>query len=152
MNGADFHDLERRWMGAVQTRDREALQNILDDGFVCTSWSSRGELTSRQEYLTSVDSAEFGCFTVSVDYVQDLGDTAVVRSHLQCDCMLDKQCWHASFLVTDVWLRRGDAWKAISRHASLPLGESPGFIAHHADERKPSTPDLEARRRHAEGA
>ena len=119
----DFHDLERTWMGAVQRRDAEALGRILDDQFVCTSWSSDGALTTREEYLNSMDSAAFGGCTVSLDQVQMLESTAVVRCRLECECMIADRGWNAVFLVTDVWVRRGATWKAVSRHASVPVGE-----------------------------
>jgi ketosteroid isomerase-like protein len=127
----DFYALERDWMAAVQGRDTEKLEQILDPQFVCTSWSSVGELTSRREYLGSVGSAEFGCFEIAVDHVQQLGDTAVVRCELRCDCLLQEGRWNAAFLMTDVWIRRGDRWRAVSRHASVPLGQWPlnSFVA-----------------------
>lgn len=121
----DFFALERDWMAAVQRRDTDSLEHILDDQFVCTSWSSVGELTSRREYLGSVVSAQFGCFEVTVDHIQQLGDTAVVRCALRCECLLQEGRWNAAFLVTDVWIRRGDRWRAVSRHASVPLGQWP---------------------------
>lgn len=119
----DFRALEGTWMGAVQHRDRELLDRILDDQFICTAWSSAGELTTRDEYLASVGSAEFGCCDVAIDGVNLFGDTAVVRCRLECDCVFGQNSWRASFLVTDVWIRRGELWKAVSRHASVPLGE-----------------------------
>lgn len=136
----DFFALERDWMAAVQRRDTEKLEEILDPQFVCTSWSSVGELTSRQEYLGSVGSAEFGCFDISVDHVQQLGETAIVRCALRCDCLLQEGQWNAEFLVTDVWIRVGDGWRAVSRHASVPLGHWPlnSFVA--ADQKQKKIP------------
>ena len=125
----DFHQLERGWMAAVQQQNTSALEQLLDERFVCTAWSSRGELTTRSEYLASVTEAVFGCFEVRVDHQHVVGDTAIVRCLLQCDCMLGDHSWRATFLVTDVWVRRGPEWKAVSRHASVPLGQWPSLFS-----------------------
>jgi hypothetical protein len=129
----DFLELERAWITAVQRRDTEALDQLLDQRFVCTSWSSDGALTSRAEYLGGIDSAAFGCCNVVVDSVQSFADTAVVRCRLKCECMIDSRTWNATFLVTDVWSRRGLLWKAVSRHASVPLSEWSSFESHQTD-------------------
>jgi len=125
----DFNELERTWIAAVQRQDKNFLNSLLDDAFVCTAWSSAGDLTTRDEYLASVESAEFGCCDLTVDDVQLLGDSAIVRCRLLCNCFFGERSWQASFLITDVWIRRGSAWKAVSRHASVPLGDWPALLS-----------------------
>jgi hypothetical protein len=101
----DFNELERTWIAAVQRQDKNFLNGLLDEAFVCTAWSSAGDLTTRDEYLASV------------------------RCRLQCNCFFGERSWQASFLITDVWIRRGSAWKAVSRHASVPLGDWPALLS-----------------------
>ena len=124
----DFQKLERTWIAAVQRQDTIALEQLLDANFVCTAWSSSGELTTRSEYLADVSAAEFGCFELSVDREQVVGDTAIVHCRLQCDCIIGDHSWRASFLVTDAWVLRGTSWRALSRHASVPLGQWPSLL------------------------
>jgi len=145
----DFSQLERKWMSAVQTRDAATLEQMLDESFVCTAWSSTGELTSRAEYIGSVDAAEFGGCHVDVYHVQQLDSIAIVRCLLTCDCTFGQRSWSASFLVTDVWVRQGKSWRAVSRHASIPLGQWPAMNAQRAGTFDAADPE---KRRCAEGA
>ena len=124
----DFQELERSWIGAVQRQDKEFLAQVLDENFVCTAWSSAGELTSREEYLASLDSVEFRCCNVLVDHLQMLGESAVVRCRLHCDCIFGERSLSVSFLVTDLWVLRGSVWKALSRHASVLLADWPTIL------------------------
>ena len=149
----ELQHLERQWMRAVQQQDTAFLEQLLDNQFVCTAWSSGGELTQREEYLAGVNVAEFGCFDVAVDHVQTIGDTAVVRCRLQCECMLGEQRWNATFLVTDVWVRSEQSWKAVSRHASVPLGAWPGLMPQEKERQPcPILGRMRMRRSHAESA
>lgn len=146
----DFQQLERSWIGAVQRQDKHFLAQVLDDAFVCTAWSSAGELTTREEYLASLDLVEFRCCSVELDHVQMLSDCAVVRCRLQCDCIFGERSWSASFLVTDVWAMRGSVWRALSRHASVPLADWPTILTLSSPKVSESAPPVDTYR--AEGA
>src|SRR3954449_8673327 len=148
----DFHQLERTWMAAVQQQDTTFLEQLLDARFVCTAWSSTGELTAREEYLTAVRAAEFGCCDVTTDHVEELGDTAIVRCRLQCECMVEERPWSALFLVTDVWQRSGGNWQAVSRHASVPFGQAATLFSRGSQRGNESVPRTAGPNTRAEGA
>ena len=61
------------------------------------------------------ESFEYSDFRIDV-----FGDAAVVRSRLTQVATVDDQRWDATFMLTDVWIRRDDRWQVVARHSSSP--------------------------------
>jgi SnoaL-like domain len=115
-----FSNLESNWLEAVRKRDISTLDGLLDESFVCTPWSSNGELLLRSEYLNEVKRTQFQSCGVEVLNVQMLESFAIVNCRVDCEYALGNSGWKAHFLVTDVWVRKGEDWKILNRHASIP--------------------------------
>jgi hypothetical protein len=73
----------------------------------------------RDEYLREVDRTEFSNCGLQVINVQALNSFAVVKCRIGCECSVNGAGWTAEFLVIDVWINKGQHWKALNRHASI---------------------------------
>jgi len=116
-----FAQLEAAWLRALKEKDTGALQQLLSDEFVSTSWASSGELTTRAEYLHAAARADFRRCSVDDIFVQDLDRVIVVKCRLRCECCTQGRYDVSEFLITDVWVKRAGRWEAASRHASAPV-------------------------------
>ena len=112
--------LERAWMLAWIDKDRVTCEAILDEEFLLTS--ARGELVSRSDWLINAigpfDGKSFEWLDIKVRL---FGDTAIVHAKTRQQATVHGQDWSGVFLITDVWVRRGDSWKVVSRHGTGPL-------------------------------
>jgi ketosteroid isomerase-like protein len=111
-----FRDLENRWLAALQAHDTAALNELLDDSFVDSTF--RGGTRTKNDVLTGpavggayrsvrlddVNVRTYGRDRVIVTGVNVLsgpgGDTVRVR-------------------FTDVFRKFGDAWRAVSAQETL---------------------------------
>lgn len=115
-----FAEFERAWITAVQQRDLPSLDLLLDDEFLYTSWASSGELITKAQYLAAVEREELLNCRARDFSVQHAGDTVVVKCRMDCEFPNRGIC--SELLVTDTWVRRGNRWKVLARHTSLPYG------------------------------
>ena len=121
MKGTDrkLAQLEHDWMNAVKGRDIERLDRLLGDEFRLTTGRPGNEVRSRQEYLAitrdrySIEAFEFEELEVNV-----YGHVALVRSRYRQTGSMDGQDRNQAFLMTDVFVRRGGRWQAVTRHVS----------------------------------
>ena len=111
--------LEHQWLDAVKERDLEQLERLLGEEFTLTTGRPGNEVRSRQEYLEiardryAIESFEFERLGV-LPY----GPVAVVRSRYRQTGSMDGADRSQAFLMTDVWVRRGGRWQAVTRHVS----------------------------------
>jgi len=112
-------DLQVAWMDAWKRQDHEALDAILAPEFTPTS-ARTDQLVDRAEWLGMLDRVRNESFEYSDFRIDVFGDAAVVRSRLAQVASVDGQRWDATFMLTDVWIRRGDRWQVVARHSSSP--------------------------------
>jgi ketosteroid isomerase-like protein len=111
--------LEHDWMNAVKERDVERLDRLLGEEFTLTTGRPGNEVRSRQEYLAitrdrySIEAFEFENLDVHV-----YGHVALVRSRYRQTASMDGHDRSQAFLMTDVFVRRGGRWQAVTRHVS----------------------------------
>jgi len=111
---------EREWILALQRRDRALLEDVLDDEFTLISWASGGEKLTKSEYIADLEGLEILSCDVRDCITQVYDSSALVRCQLEWRAKVAERLWDASFLITDVWVRRESKWRAVARHASLP--------------------------------
>ena len=116
----ELPQLERAWMDAWVAKDRDTCERILDDEFLLSS--ARGMLVNRSEWLAGA----MGSFTCDHFEWQDVlvrpfGNVAIVHSRIEQHASVDGKDWSGVFMLTDVWILRGSAWKVVSRHGTGPL-------------------------------
>ena len=112
-------DLQNEWMAAVQRLDYGRLEEILAPEFTLTS-ARTDELVDRSVWLRLLDQVRSESFEYSDFRVQLFGDAAVVKSRLSQVATVGGKSWNATFMLTDVWIRRGGRWQVVARHSSTP--------------------------------
>jgi ketosteroid isomerase-like protein len=112
-------DLQHEWMDAWRRDDRARLEEILAPEFTLTS-ARTDRLVDRAEWLRLLDTTRGVSFAYSDVHVQVFGDAAVVKSRLTQVATVGGQPWNATFMLTDVWVRREGRWQVVSRHSSTP--------------------------------
>jgi ketosteroid isomerase-like protein len=116
--------LERNWLTAVKERDIERLERLLGDEFTLTTGRPGNEVRSRQEYLeVTRDRYVIESFEFEELEVHPYGHVALVRSRYRQVGSMDGDDRNQVFLMTDVFVRRGGRWQAVTRHLS-PLEPS----------------------------
>jgi ketosteroid isomerase-like protein len=111
--------LEHDWLNAVKERDVERLERLLGDEFTLTTGRPGSEVRSRQEYLdVTRDRYVIESFEFEELDVHAYGHVALVRSRYRQTGSIDGQDRNQAFLMTDVFVRRGGRWQAVTRHLS----------------------------------
>jgi ketosteroid isomerase-like protein len=111
--------LERRWMDAVRDRDMEFLDRFLGEEFALTTGRPGAPVRSRDEWLAitrdryAIDDYEFERLEVF-----PYGHVALARSRYRQRASMDGEDRSQAFLMTDVFVRRGGRWRAVTRHVS----------------------------------
>ncbi len=116
-------DLQNEWMEAWQRQDRERLGEILAPEFTLTSARS-DRLVDRSGWLALLDQVRNESFEYSDFVVNVFGDAAVVKSRLAQVATVGGVPWNASFMLTDVWIRRDGRWQVVTRHSSSPPSQA----------------------------
>ena len=117
----EIKKLAHEWLDAARRRDRVALDRILADDFVISGWQPEGRLADKQFYiedcLKPVDIQQ-GSYHFDRWRVRVYGETVVVNCVLDIRAVVNGHEWGGEVLVTDVWVRDRDAWRAVARHTS----------------------------------
>src|SRR5688572_9262701 len=112
-------DLQGDWMDAWQRQDRQALEAILAPEFTLTS-ARTDQIVDRAGWLALLDRVANESFEYTDFRIDVFGDAAVVRSRLSQVARVDDRPWDATFMLTDVWIRRDGRWQVVARHSSTP--------------------------------
>jgi hypothetical protein len=112
-------ELTRRLQDAVAGSDLEMMEALLDDRFVLVTGREGAEQRGRQEYLDiSANRYQVESYRIERMEVDDHGAVAVVRSRLWQRASMDGRSRTGVFVMTDTWVRGGNGWRLVSRHAS----------------------------------
>ena len=112
-------DLQVAWMDAWRREDRAALEAILAPEFTLTS-ARTDQIVDRADWLGMLSRVKNESFEYSDFRIDVFGDAAVVRSRLSQVARVGDQPWDATFMLTDVWIRRDGRWQVVARHSSNP--------------------------------
>jgi ketosteroid isomerase-like protein len=116
--------LERRWMEAVRDSDMEFLDRLLGEEFTLTTGRPGAPLRSREEWLAITrDRYVIDDFEFEHLEVLPYGHVALARSRYRQRGRMDGEDRTQVFLMTDVFVRRGGRWRAVTRHVSPLLAE-----------------------------
>ena len=113
-----FLDLETQWMTAWKNKDVVTVRKILSDDFTLTSSLSSGGLVDKEEWIAKL--AFYDCKEFRFDKIQVrvYDNTSVVNSWFHQEASANGKDWSGDFLITDVWVMRGESWQVVARHAS----------------------------------
>jgi hypothetical protein len=110
-------DLEHRWVEALKTHNKSELDAILDDTFVDTTF--RGALRTKNDVLSGPTAGgPYHSIRLENLSVRMYGkETAIVTGVNVLQGASEKDIARISF--TDVFVKRGDRWKAVSAQETL---------------------------------
>ncbi len=112
-------ELTRRLQDAVAGTDLEMMDALLDDRFVLVTGREGAEQRGREEYLDiTANRYQVESYRIERLEVDDHGMVAVVRSRLWQRASMDGRSRTGVFVMTDIWVRGGDGWRLVARHAS----------------------------------
>jgi ketosteroid isomerase-like protein len=110
---------ETRWDNAFLTNDKAVLEEVLADDFVLTD--SDGNLTTKRALIDGLKPSEKK--QIKSNHTEDVrirvyGDTAVVTGRYVESGIYDSKPYQIESRYTDVYVRRGHAWRGVAAHAS----------------------------------
>jgi ketosteroid isomerase-like protein len=115
-------DAEARWVDALDRRDGDALRAILDEDFLDVTW--KGEVRDRQAAVAALAAPGRPAMKQTL---QDLRvrfavpDVAIVTGVNAVSSQ--SPAFSARIRFTDVFVKRGGAWKALSAQETLESGQ-----------------------------
>ena len=116
---AAISSLEARWTAALIARDQATLADLLAPEFQLVGIRSTGvTAVPRAQWLANAGSITIHDFTTQTTSVQVFGDTALATVEGRWDIAFGGHPIKENFYVTDVWIRRGGAWRVVRRHSS----------------------------------
>ena len=113
-----FLDLETQWMTAWKNKDVLTVRKILSDDFTLTSSLSSGGLVDKEDWIAKLAIYDCKDFRIDKMQVRVYDKTAVVNSWFHQDASANGKDWSGDFLITDVWIMKGEYWQVVARHAS----------------------------------
>jgi hypothetical protein len=109
-------------MEAVRDRDMEFLDRLLGEEFTLTTGRPGAPVRTREEWMAITrDRYVVEDFEFEQLEVLPYGHVALARSRYSQRGRMDGDDRSEVFLMTDVFVRRGGRWRAVTRHVS-PLG------------------------------
>ena len=113
-----FLDLETQWMTAWKNKDVATVRKILSDDFTLTSSLSSGGLVDKEGWIAKLAVYDCKAFRFDKIQVRVYDNTAVVNSWFHQDATANGKDWSGNFLITDIWVKKGEYWQGVARHAS----------------------------------
>lgn len=117
-------DLERKLTEAFKQRDAATLKILLADDFLPAGASITQAQSDKTRYIDwALKNEELKSQSVEKIVVRVYGMTAIATVYYKRQISLPAAANPAadgSLVVTDVWVKRGNQWQAVSRHASRP--------------------------------
>ena len=112
-------DLEGSLMEAVKLRDSKTLRNLLSDDFVIAGINIPGAQNDKVRYINWAHSKlSLKSYTVERPTVHPFATAAVVTYNYKRQATIGDAPSDGDFTVTDVWVKRGNRWQAVSHHIS----------------------------------
>jgi len=115
---AEFSELEKQWMAALQNNDRFALDHLLTEDFEILT-PLAGNAIDRDEFIRAVTgSLKLQSYRISQMTVHDFGDTAVVNFLINAKGQFRGRDASGRYFVVDVWRKSGNSWETAVRYLS----------------------------------
>jgi len=113
-----LRELEREWDAAIVRKDVATLERILSPDFVYID--SVGGVNPRAALLEGIKNSEavMEPFETEDVSVRIYGDTAVLTGRFTQKASYKGKIFSGQFRYTDVYVKRGSSWQAVSAHAS----------------------------------
>ena len=113
-----FLDLETQWMTAWKNKDVVTVRKILSDDFTLTSSLSSGGLVDKEDWIAKLEMYDCKEFRFDKIQVRVYDNTSVVNIWFHQVASANGKDWSGDFLITDVWVKKGEYWQVVARHGS----------------------------------
>lgn len=111
--------LEQKLMEALKGRDSVALKYLLADDFIPAGVNITAAQPDKARFIEwSLKNLEIKSYTVEKTTVRVYQSTAVVTVQYKRQAAVAGVPSDGNFIATDVWVRRGKQWQAVSHHVS----------------------------------
>lgn len=112
-------DLERRLMEALKGRDSVSLNHLLADDFMSAGVNVSGSQPDKAGFIDwALKNSELKSYALKKIIVRVYENTAIATSQYKRQAMIAGAPSEGNFIVTDVWVKRGKLWQAVSHHIS----------------------------------
>lgn len=112
-------DLERRLMEATRQRDAVSLNSLLADDFVAAGVAAAEPPTNKARFIEWAEkNLVLKSYVLDKITVRVFQTAAVVTFNYKRQATLGGSPSDGDFAVTNVWLKRGKRWQAVSHHVS----------------------------------
>jgi hypothetical protein len=112
-------ELERRLMEAFKQRDSIALKQLLAKDFVPAGASVTESKSERINYVDwAQKNLELKSYSVEKISVRVYDTTAITTIHYNRQATVGGSPSNGDFIATNVWVKRGKRWQAVSHHVS----------------------------------
>lgn len=112
-------DLEQKLMEALKGRDSVALKSLLADDFVPVGVNITAAQPDKTRFIEwSLKNSEMKSAAVEKTTVRVYQSTAVVTVQYKQPAAVGGAAADGNFIATDIWVRRGKQWQAVSHHVS----------------------------------
>lgn len=119
--------LEREWIEAIRRQDAPALAHIVADDCLFARGVPEGQLADKRLY--SEDTLRSVPEEVAYSYdrvrLRIYQQTAIVNSIFKFQAVVAGTEASGAYLLTDVWMKRGEGWQVVMRHSSPLVNASP---------------------------
>lgn len=121
-------DLERRLMEALKMRDSATLKRFLADDFILAGMNINGsgggggaaaQSSDKSRYIEwALKNLELKSYNLEKTTLRVYPSTAIVTFNYKRQASVAGAPADGDFIVTDVWVKRGKRWQAVSHHIS----------------------------------
>jgi len=112
-------DLQRRLMEAIKGRDSVTLKHLLADDFMPAGANITASQSDKTRFIDwTLKNLELKSYVVEKTTVRVYRTTAVVTTHYKRQAIVAGSPSDGDFIATDVWVKRGKLWQAVSHHVS----------------------------------
>lgn len=120
--------LEREWRDALCSKDMEKLQSLVHPDFVLIGTRSTGPfMMGRDEWLDAIQRRDVDSIELEVRDATSLDQVMVGTVQAKWRLKYLSRIIEDCVLLTDVWVKDGDRWRAIRRHSTpAQASDSPG--------------------------
>jgi len=116
----EIETLSQAWMQAAMDHDMKTLQRLMADDFTLVH-PSQDKTTSREQWLQALERLKTNSFRYEHLRVTRYGKSVAVASAVfVVDAIVDGRAFPSVTSVTDVWEKRHERWKIVTRYATRP--------------------------------
>jgi hypothetical protein len=112
-------ELEKTMLEALKGRDSVTLKSLLADDFLLTGINIAGAKSDKAGYIDwALKNLELKTYILDKPKVRTYPATVVVAYDYKRQASIGGTPSDGDFVVTSVWVKRGNRWRAVSHHIS----------------------------------